>query len=519
MKRLRNGWEQGDPHKGKPAGARRRRTDACRSPRGGKVLVLFAVLLPAMLAVTGLIIDGGILQGTYRRTQHVSDAAATAAARNLQRGSTDSEAADTAEQFVQIHNSLPSAGVTVNIPPTTGLYAGDAGCVEVEVSHRADTYFYGFVGGDSAVEVRTRSVAGPQPSTAGAAIVVLDPDPPPISVPALPAILPALPALVGGFEIEGLGTVRVDGAVLVNTQWGGLDENGNPVGSSAPPPYGVASLNLLAAERLRARNIRVVGGVDNPNAYGNFVVGDPSPLVCGRLPVPDPLRNLPVPTTAADPVNVNGTLRGGVRVAQLLIAPRVTLRPGVYEWIEIISGRVRFDPGVYIVRNRNPLTGISLNIAGGEIEAQGVLFYVTNSPGYTPASGLPDALDGETPPPPPGVLTLVPSTVINVAVLAGGILGSGAQVSGLNDPGSPFHGMVVFQRRADRRPVVILSSLLGSQAFSGRVYAKWGHTVYQGAGTADNSFVSGTLRLVTTLPITIAPAQLLPPASDVYLLE
>jgi hypothetical protein len=480
--------------------------------RSGKVLVLFAVLLPAMLAVTGLIIDGGVLQGTYRRTQHVSDAAATAAARNLQRGLTEIEAVNTAEQFVQSYNGLPSAEVTVNIPPTIGLFAGDANCVEVEVSHEADTHFYGFIGGESAVEVRTRSVAGLKPSSAGAAIVVLDPDPPPLSVPPLPAILPALPALIGGFEIEGLGTVRVDGAVLVNTEWGGFDENGDAVGSSAPPPFGIASINLLTPQRLRARDIRVVGGVDNPGAYGNFVIGDPSPLVAGRLPVPDPLLNLPVPTTAVDPVNVDPTLRGGVNIVGLPLLGWQTLNPGVYEWIQVTSGRVRFNPGIYIIRNVNPVTQMALNFLAGEIDAQGVMFYITNSPGYSPASGLPDANDGSTVPPAPGVLNLLPSSVVNLVLPT-------CRISGLNDPDSPFHGITIYQRRTDRRPIALVTGLLGGPGVEGTVYAKWGHIILASRGTVDCRFVGGTVRIVTTLPTTIAPSQLVPPATDVYLLE
>ena len=113
-------------------------------------------------------------------------------------------------------------------------------------------------------------------------IVVLDPNPPRLSVPPLPGILPALPALIGAFELEGIGTVRVDGAVLVNTQWGGYDENGDPTGTSAPPPFAIASINLLTPRRLTARDIRVVGGVDDPDAYGSFNTGESSPLRCGR---------------------------------------------------------------------------------------------------------------------------------------------------------------------------------------------------------------------------------------------
>lgn len=480
--------------------------------RSGKVLVLFAVLLPAMLAVVGLVLDGGILQGTYRRTQHVADAAATAAARALQRGETEWVVASEAERVSASVNRRPSGGVIINSPPDRGAYAGDANTVEVEITEQADTYFYGFTGGDTMVPVRVRAVAGVRPSTARAAIVVLDPDPPPLSVPPLPGILPALPALIGGLEIEGLGTVRVDGAILVNSTWGGLDEYGEPTGDTAGPPFALASINLLTPQRLRARDIRVVGGVDNPDAYGHFVAGESSPLRTGKLAVPDPLIDLPVPTTLADPAHVNGTLRGGVRIVGLPVGPVQTLQPGIYEWIEIVSGRVRFDPGVYIIRSVNPVTQIALNILAGEVQADGVMFYITDSAGYSAASGVPDSSDGEAVPGNPAILDLLPSAVINLVL-------PGSRMSGINDPDSPFDGMLIFQRRRDRRPVAIVSGLLGTPRVDGTVYAKWGHAILASRGTIETAFVAGTVRIVTTLPTTIAPRRLLPAAEDVFLLE
>jgi hypothetical protein len=95
----------------------------------------------------------------------------------------------------------------------------------------------------------------------------------------------------------------------------------------------------------------------------------------------------------------------------------------------------------------------------------------------------------------------------------------GSRISGIDDPDSPYDGMVVFQRRRDRRPVAIVTSLLGTPGVQGTVYAKWGHVILASRGTIDASFVAGTVRIVTALPTTIAPSQLLPPAEDVFLLE
>jgi tight adherence protein C len=82
---------------------------------------------------------------------------------------------------------------------------------------------------------------------------------------------------------------------------------------------------------------------------------------------------------------------------------------------------------------------------------------------YTPASGAPDIYDGESAPPAVNVATLLPSAVINLGLL-------GSQFQGLNDPTSPYHGMLLFQRRHDRRSIVLVQeNLLGSGSAAGTV--------------------------------------------------
>jgi Flp pilus assembly protein TadG len=487
-----------------------------RCVRSGKVLVLFAVVLPALLAIAGLVLDGGGLLNESRKAQHAADAAATAAARSLQDGQSAWEAVQVAEEYVHEFNNLPDATVAVSLPPTTGPYAGDADAVEVEVFQPTQSHFLKFLGRRTSPTVRSRAVARYEPATAGAALVVLDPDPSPLGIPAIGGLLPALPTLLAGFEIIGTSRVRVDGAVLVNTTWGGFDENGDRAGERPGPPYALLAPGLLSSQTLQARDIRVVGGVDHPDNYGHFVGGESSPLRANRLPVPDPLIDLPTPTTVADPTRVSGTLRGGVRIADLpLLSPPRTLSPGVYDYLQIVSGTVTFTPGVYIIRSVDPLTQIALNITGGRITANGVMFYITNSPGYTPGAGLPDAGDGDTPPPTPGVTTLLPSTVIVGAVLA-----NASTFRGINAPGSPYDGVLIFQRRQDRRPIVLMNDvLLGGDDFHGVIYAKWGHVILSGSGFEQTRVVSGTLRMITILPSTIAPDTLLPPARDVFLVE
>ena len=171
----------------------------------------------------------------------------------------------------------------------------------------------------------------------------------------------------------------------------------------------------------------------------------------------------------------------------LIIAPTV-LNPGVYDWIEIDSGAVVFNPGIYIIRSVNPISNIGLSIAGGIVTANGILFYVTNSASFDPTTGAPDSGDSDTQPAAPGTSAITPSVVINAAL-------PGSSFSPLIS-GSPFSGMIVYQRRQDYRPIIVAyQALLGNAAFQGAVYAKWGHFMFVGDGTLNLSIVAGTAAL------------------------
>lgn len=488
---------------------------AHRAAKTGKVLVLLAVMLPVIVGFIGLVIDTSFLLAEHRDLQHAADAAATAAARAVAIGASTQQASDVAAEYVQQRNGFATAAVDVNVPPTTGRYVGDSNFVEVVLEQECPTYFVHILGTEHLQTVRTRAVAGLKAATTGSAIVVLDSEPPPIDVSAtvpLPLTIP--PVHLGGLEVLGLGALKVDGAVLVNTEWGGVDQDGNAAGLNDGPPYGVSCTPILPLSSLRARDIRVTGGVDNVDHYDHFLQGEPTPLQANRLPVADPFTSLPVPTTSVDSSNVSTEVHGGVSVTGLpLIGPPVTLDPGVYDWIEVLSGIAVFNPGVYIIRGKHPVTQLSLSVVAGKVTAEGVMFYITDSASYSPASGSPDNSDGEDEPDPLTIFTLVPSVVINSALL-------GSNFSPLDDAGSPFDGMLIYQRRTDRRPIVLAGvDLLGGGMLEGTVYSKWGEVIFVGKGSYDMRFVAGSIRFANLLECTIAPQDLLPPAYDVFLVE
>ncbi|MGE3317210.1 MAG: pilus assembly protein TadG-related protein, partial [Planctomycetaceae bacterium] len=255
-----------------------------------------AVILPILCGFVGLVVDSSMMMVEYRSLQHATDCAATAAAMALYRGDSAAVARNAAIECIRDRNGFASAIIDVNIPPISGPYAGQSSYAEVISSREIETYFIQVLGSESMQTVRTRSVAGRDDATAGGAVVVLDPDPPNVTVNTLGLMTVSVPPVqLGGLECLGLGQLKIDGALLVNSKWGGVDENGDPAGESAGLPWGVNCTPILPLTKVRARDIRVVGGVCDEDNNGHFVAGKASPLRCGKLPVPDPFADLPVP--------------------------------------------------------------------------------------------------------------------------------------------------------------------------------------------------------------------------------
>src|SRR3712207_3784375 len=117
-----------------PAMRRSDRVRATRTRPAGKTLVMFALLLPALLGMVGLVIDGGMLQAAHRQTQNAADAAALAAALDLMRGQPVATAVVTANAFLDqnspnspdlVYNEGGSATNALNHPPLQGPHAGN----------------------------------------------------------------------------------------------------------------------------------------------------------------------------------------------------------------------------------------------------------------------------------------------------------------------------------------------------------------------------------------------------------
>src|SRR5262249_20862484 len=133
--------------------------------RRGAVAPFVALCLIALMSIVAIAIDGGMLLDRRRGCQAAADAAALAAAADLyynweaNSGSDPKGDAKTAALANASANGFNNDGVssivTVNIPPTSGNFAGQAGYVEVIIQYNLPRGFSGVLGsGDMPVKAR-----------------------------------------------------------------------------------------------------------------------------------------------------------------------------------------------------------------------------------------------------------------------------------------------------------------------------------------------------------------------------
>ena len=135
----------------------------CVGRRRGSVMVLFALMLPGIIALMGLVIDMGRLLAERRQLQAAADASAWAAANEVLWG-TPSNAGAVAQWYAQQNGYGPTsdATVTVSQPPTSGAYVGQSEYVQVTLRRPLTLTLAQIVHPDP-ITISVTSTAGPQP--------------------------------------------------------------------------------------------------------------------------------------------------------------------------------------------------------------------------------------------------------------------------------------------------------------------------------------------------------------------
>jgi len=114
----------------------------------GQALILITFAIIGLIAMTGLVVDGGVAFSDRRAAQNAVDAAAYSAALAKVRGNAISIAA---ENIIE-QNGYAISGATINNPPSAGCdgqsspYAGDDGYIQVILHSKVATTFGNIIG-------------------------------------------------------------------------------------------------------------------------------------------------------------------------------------------------------------------------------------------------------------------------------------------------------------------------------------------------------------------------------------
>ena len=295
------------------------------SRRPGTVLVMFTVCLIAIMGLVALVIDGGLLRAEQIRIQAVADSAALAGASQLYQNYSTSNGKDTngsaAKDALAIaaDNGYANDGinstVVVNIPPASGLYAGQAGYVEVLFTSNQSRCFSN-VWSSTPVAVRARTVARGAWVPFSASILSLD------------------TGDKGAISVQGNGAFTSSGA-------------GAYINSNSP-----TALSVSGGGTFQVPAVNITGGYSGSGITGT--------ITTGAHPTPDPLAYLPAPgETGAPPVpsagSVNKTALGGNKY-------QYDLYPGTYS---NLPGFTNGDKVIFHQASSNSNGGIFYLATGG----------------------------------------------------------------------------------------------------------------------------------------------------------
>lgn len=373
-----------------------------REGERGQMLVLFTLVLLVMIAVAGLLLDGGLAAAARRQAQNAADTAALAAAKAATLGDDVAAAArtiGTANGFGAATtdcNGNTVAGIAVYRPPITGPNAGKAGYVEIVAQRAMRTAFAGIVG-QSCWMVSARAVAVADQS----------------------AVVPCNFCSLNNTDqnhtliLRNSATLRVDGEIYVDSTNGGTTPGVCPLNKWKVCGDGFDIFG--AGGYISAKAISVVGGWETHDE--NIATADelalkngapcpehPNPPsqaqtanVCVHMPyLPDPLNDpakpgniVPAPMLGSRPIaGQNGCPSYAISAtgtqgspSQLTISSGTpTICPGTYYGGLRIkdSARVTMMPGIYIMAGG----GLQVINSAGVDGSAGVMIY--NSSGSGP---------------------------------------------------------------------------------------------------------------------------------------
>ena len=300
------------------------RTRGCRSRESGAVALLMVLSMTVLCAMAGLAADIGYLWTTKRHMQTAADAAAIAAAVSLRNGGTYAAAGKDVSSLNGFTDAQAGVTVTVNNPPGSGSFSGNAAYTEVIVSQDVPTWFMRALGFTS-ITVKARAVGGG--TSASGCVYILD------------------SSRSGALHVESGDNLTASCGVLVNSSSSTAVTIGSG-GYISTPQFGVVG--------------GYTGTIKDADLDSDSVV-----ISTHIAPLSDPLSYVPAPTVGSCTVTGYSISSGSA-----------TLSPGVYCGGMNISGSavVTLNAGTYILKGGGlALSGSSL------LKGTGVTIYNTGT--------------------------------------------------------------------------------------------------------------------------------------------
>jgi Flp pilus assembly protein TadG len=371
--------------------ARRLRTRRGSERERGQVLIIFTIALVGVVAMAGLLIDGGMAWTNRRVAQNAADVAALAAAKAYSTSGSTATAA-TAAQSISATNCYPknytrcankdkTDGVTVNMPPSSGAFKDQSGYVEVVVQRPMKTSFSGMRGQPCwMVSARAVAVASNR-DVATCNFCSLNNS-----------------SQNHTLVLNNGATLRVDGDIYVNSTNGGYTP-----GTCVTSKWKVCGDGFDVfgeGGTISAHTISVVGGWETHDK--NIAVADttatatcehPNPPsqtqlsnVCIHMPaIADPLNDSSKPGTAVNPPSVGSAPTAGSNGCPAgATVPTGTAK--ATSLLTITSGNRTICPGTYY--GGLNVTGGSVTMVAGTYVMVGGGFTVTGSADIDGRSGV-----------------------------------------------------------------------------------------------------------------------------------
>jgi hypothetical protein len=401
-----------------------------REKRPGHIVVFMALMITALVGVSAIAIDGGVIQDDVQKLQAAADASALAAAEELFRnwqlgngldvgGSAKAAALALAASNGYANDGVDSiitpndwttglngqgmgiGNVTVQhgvfIPPISGDHVGKAGYVEVVIQLNQRRNFSSIYG-TQRIAARARAVAegGWKAGTMG--ILLLD------------------PTGSASLDVVGNGVMSVVGAPLI------VDSNAADAGVTT----GSGTVSVSSNTEMD------FSGSPGATGSGSWI----GPIATDQTPVPDPLLYLPEP----DPTGATTYKKVNAAGNQV-----VTVDPGAYLGGIKISGQASLimNPGIYY------MVGGGFSFTGqGSLTAIGVMIV-----------NLPQSNSD--------VININGTGAINMSPMTTGI----------------YQGILLWQQRSSTNTIYVTGN--GTSQISGTFYAAHGTLNVSGNGSQD----------------------------------